>query len=112
MLHVGLVQAQVDGMAVEDHVAGFGVQRFDQGLRIGDHGLGAGHAEDVATVGDFHAEFEFHLAEMFVERAGHVGQALVVFRGEGEVALCECGHCVRRPPVQPTGPQAGKGRTG
>ena len=50
-------------------------------------GLFADHLEDVAAVVDLHAQAQLDLAQVFVERPAQVGEAGVVFRVEGEVAL-------------------------
>lgn len=88
VLDIGIVQAQVDGVVVERGGGSLLVQGRQQRLRGGDRRLRAGDAEDVAAVGDLHAELEFDLAQVRVERAGQIGQALDVVGFQGEVAMC------------------------
>ena len=50
-----------------------------------DRAVGAGDAEDVAAIGDLHAEAQFDLAQVRVEGAGQVGQAFGVGGVEREL---------------------------
>ena len=81
------VEAHVDRVAVEAFFAGFGIQRAQEFFGARDRGIGAGDAEDVAAIGDLHAQAQFDLAQVRVEGAGQVGQAFGVVGFEGEVAL-------------------------
>jgi len=94
LLDIGLRQAQVDGVVVEGRFAGFGVQRFNQLLRLDDGFVGAADAEHEATICDLHAELQLDLAQVPVEGAAQVGQSLVVFRRQGEVSMIDAFHCL------------------
>ncbi len=84
---------QIDLGAVERLAFGGVVERahhlFGGARRI----VLADHLEQVAAMVDLHAQAQFDLAQVFVERATEIRQPGVVFRVEGEVALIEAvGH--------------------
>ena len=58
--------------------------------------FGAAHAEHVAAIGDLHAEAQFDLAQMFVERAAQIGQAFAVVGFEREIALASSHAAIQR----------------
>ena len=97
LVDVGFVQAQVDGLAVERGFRRLGEQRAQQVLRAGHRLLAAADPEQVAAVGDFHAQAQFDLAQVAVEGAGQVGQAFGIGRFEGEIAVGGSGHGARDP---------------
>lgn len=78
----------MDRMGVEGGASGLFVQRGQQRLRGDDGRLRSGHPEDIAAVADFDAKLEFDLAQMRIERAGEIGEALGVLGFQGEVAMC------------------------
>ena len=123
-LHRDFLRA-LGGLGFERIDAGFGQtqrnlragQRFVlRGVvQIADHAIGELHripiaadAIHIAAVGDFHAEAQFDLAQMFVERTVEIGEPFDVVRFEDEIVLGQCGHpeevaCVRRrikPPAE------------
>ena len=81
-------------MVVEDSLAGFGVQRLDQLLRLDDCLAGPADTEHEATIGDLHTELQLDLAQMAIEGAAQVGQPLVVFRRQAEVSMLDAFHCL------------------
>ncbi|MNN04765.1 hypothetical protein D3C81_1174990 [compost metagenome] len=95
LVDVGLVQPQMDAVVVEHGVCGFGIQRLEQFFGLGGCLARAADPEHMATIGDLHAELEFYLAQVLIERAGQVGQSFVVDGGKGEVAVGNCSHGVR-----------------
>lgn len=88
VFEIGIVEAQMDRMGVEGGASGLFVQRGQQRLRGDDGRLRSGHPEDIAAVADFDAKLEFDLAQMRIERAGEIGEALGVLGFQGEVAMC------------------------
>ena len=77
----------MDRLSVETGVCGFFIQRAQQGFGAGHSGfVVAANAEDIAATGDRHPAPQFDLAQMGVEWAGEVGEALRVGGVEREVA--------------------------
>lgn len=73
----------VDLVRRERFVLRLGVQRAQQSLRRVHRGGRAGDAEDMPAVGDFRAQPQLELPQVFVEGAGEVSEAFVVLRLEG-----------------------------
>ena len=92
VIHVGFIEVQVDGFAVESLATRFRVQAAQQFFRGLHFGGGAGDLEDVAAVGDLHAQAQFDLAQVCVKRATEVGQAFDVFGFQQEFAFVLGGH--------------------
>ena len=65
-------------------LAGLAPEVAQQLLGLADGGVRADDAEHVAAVGDLHAQAQFDHAQVAVERAAEVGQALGFGGFEGE----------------------------
>jgi hypothetical protein len=82
-------------VAVEGFLAGFVVERAQEFFGARGRGRRAGDAEDVAAIGDLHAQAQFDLPQVRVEGPGQVGQAFGVVGFEGEVALRRFVHAAK-----------------
>ena len=88
----GFSQVQVDPRAGQRFVFGGGVQRAQHLLGGPGRSVFADHLENAAAVVDLHAEPQFDLPQVLVERPAQIGEAGIVFGIEGEVALVEFVH--------------------
>ncbi len=80
-----------DGLALAGLIMGWLLVAFSV-LGPGDRVGLAADPEDVAAAGDLHAQAQFDLAQVLLERAGEVGQPLGVGRVEGEIVMDGSGH--------------------
>ena len=72
-INAGLRKAQVDLRASERLLAGRVVEIAQQAISELRRARGTGHPEDVATIGDLHAEAQFDLAQVCVEWPAQIG---------------------------------------
>ncbi len=91
-LDAGFLQVQVDLRRSQGVVLGERVEPMQQAAGQLHGALFAADAKHIATVGDLHAEAKFDLAQVLVQRANQIGQALAVVGLEGEIGAMGFAH--------------------